>query len=801
MPKFAGLDEKEYKRFWQAHGGYRGIKPIRPRDLNDWKPGMPSHWQEETRFMSFKRIAIRLVSLLQIVAGVAYLQYRARHTIGLFSKSRLPGNFTYQIIFYVLEALSLITVLFRLLELWAVRRRNSVDFNRIPSHLIAPHFKHPASARVPPQYCNYPSISVFIPCYNEEVELVAQTVIAALNLDYPRQLLTVYLCDDGRDPQKRALISQLHKKFPNVHYVIRPQHSHAKAGNLNYALERTSSDLIVTLDADFVVRPYMIQRLLSYYYVWNPTLGMYEFNRTLAAVQVPQHFRNLSPYDSDPLDQRGIFFFDLSLAGKDHFNSSTLVGTTNLLNREALKAINYYPVFSITEDTAVSIMLHSYGYRTYYVNESLASGLATTSMWGNIRQRSRWLKGDFQILFSRNGPIFGKNLNIFQRGLYLNMTFSRCMSIVFISYDLAAVLLLVFGIAPLDVQQPFVFLAYMASYTLIGNLHRTVLNMGNTGLDKSEAASMTVEAMFRYATVKGILLALFGGELKFKVTDKSSVTSKARKDTNETNKMDGAPKATFAQQSKDTVLGESSAGNSHNNVATSEEAVRMGASGDEDEVCLGHVTEPPPVVLEVLGTDEVDEVHGGASTTDHSDLSSEDDAERSYKQRLRARTAEERAERRRDIRKNLLRVHFNAVMCVVLIFSMVWGVINPPPHSAEGQIVRGIDGTCGKYQYDNLLPIGLALGFAVANVLPHILAIYLCFGQYLQGWMMSDLKYGRCDQWAVHPKSGKFFVPFSFISLLGTARTVIVTGAVAIVIAMTINSKDPFTPMPEITDC
>lgn len=795
MPKFPGLNDDHYERLWRAHGGFRGVKPFRSFNPDDWEPGMRSHWEEESRSLAIRSISMRIATLIQVFVSVAYLQYRARHTIGIFEVSRRPGNLTYQIFFFCLEAFTILSILVSFFQLWAIRNRNCVDFKRIPNHLIEPYFKHASSVRVPPQYCNYPSVGVFIPCYNEDVDLVALTVISALNIDYPRQLLTVYLCDDGKDPQKRAMISQLHKKFPNVHYVIRPQHLHAKAGNLNYAIERASCDLVATLDADFVARPFMIQRLLPYFFVWNPTLGMYEFNHTLASVQVPQHFRNLSPYDNDPLDQRCSSYFDVTMPGKDHVNAAPLIGTTNLISRAALKSVNYYPYFSITEDTALAIMFHSRGYRTYYVNESLATGLASTSLWSILRQRSRWLKGDFQILFSRHGPCCAKNLSFTQRVIYFNMCYSRFMSFVFFFYDMSAVLLLVFGIAPLDVPYVRNFLIYMSANVLFGIVHRFVLNYGGKGHDKCEAANLCSEALFRYSTFKGLLISMFSGELKFKVTEKAKTGAKPSSDLL---KESMAPsRETFAQNSKDTVLGESSAETSQNNVAGSTDVLRLGTGVDEDEVGLGHVSEPPPVVLDVLDRDDDNptDAQGNASTTDHSDLSSEEDPDGSYKQHLRARTAEERAERRRDIWKNLARVHFNLAMSALLIFSIVWGVIRPPPHTAQGRI-ESFNGKCGRFQYNNLLPIGLALGFAVSNLLPHLLSIYLCFVPCLQGWSMADLKYGRCDQWAIHPKTGKFFVPTSFISLLTIARFVLISGSVAIVIAVTLNVKDPFTEIP-----
>ena len=47
-------------------------------------------------------------------------------------------------------------------------------------------------------------IRVMIPCYKEELDIVQRTVLAALDADLPAGCeRTVYLCDDGKDPEKR----------------------------------------------------------------------------------------------------------------------------------------------------------------------------------------------------------------------------------------------------------------------------------------------------------------------------------------------------------------------------------------------------------------------------------------------------------------------------------------------------------------------------------------------------------------------------------------------------------------------
>ena len=55
----------------------------------------------------------------------------------------------------------------------------------------------------------WPSIDVFITCYNEPVEMVRETAEAALNLDYPATKLKVYVLDDGNSPPMRQMSEQL----------------------------------------------------------------------------------------------------------------------------------------------------------------------------------------------------------------------------------------------------------------------------------------------------------------------------------------------------------------------------------------------------------------------------------------------------------------------------------------------------------------------------------------------------------------------------------------------------------------
>ena len=82
-----------------------------------------------------------------------------------------------------------------------------------------------------------PAVDVLICTYNEPVNLVETTVLAALNLDYPEGKCRVWLCDDGHREEMRRMAER-----NGAGYLSREGNAGAKAGNLNYALSQTEGE-------------------------------------------------------------------------------------------------------------------------------------------------------------------------------------------------------------------------------------------------------------------------------------------------------------------------------------------------------------------------------------------------------------------------------------------------------------------------------------------------------------------------------------------------------------------------------
>ena len=252
-----------------------------------------------------------------------------------------------------------------------------------------------------------PTVDVFIPTYSEGVDILERTIIGCQGLDYPNK--TVWLLDDMRRPEMRALAETL-----GCRYLDRPDNLHAKAGNMNAALKHCTGELILSFDADFIpTRDFLLR-----------TVGFFR-DPDVAMVQTPQNFynddaviRNLG-LENVLQDEQRLFFRALQ-PGRDASNAIVCHGTSFIVRRSAVDAIGGIPTETITEDWATSIKLQAAGYKLYYLNEALSSGLAADTSGEFIQQRSRWAQGTLQALWASTNPLYVPGLNWKQRTFHFS---------------------------------------------------------------------------------------------------------------------------------------------------------------------------------------------------------------------------------------------------------------------------------------------------------------------------------------------------------------------------------------------
>lgn len=281
-----------------------------------------------------------------------------------------------------------------------------------------------------------PSVDIFIPTYNEELEVLERTIAGAMNLDYPN--FEVWVLDDGRREWLRAYCEERY-----VGYITRPDNAHAKAGNINHALGQTKGDLVAIFDADFVPNRQFLMR----------TVGFFEDPR-IGCVQTPHHFFNKDPIQTNlhlselwPDEQR--LFFDAIMPCRDAWDVAFNCGSGAISRREAFARIGGMPTDSITEDMLTTLVQLRHGWITRYLDEPLSLGLAPESVNAYFVQRHRWCRGQIQTMFLKSGP-FGPGLSFLQRLFFVPAYwFVQLPSRLFMMA--VPLVFLWFGLAPFDI--------------------------------------------------------------------------------------------------------------------------------------------------------------------------------------------------------------------------------------------------------------------------------------------------------------------------------------------------------------
>ncbi|WP_316192693.1 cellulose synthase catalytic subunit [Bradyrhizobium sp. SZCCHNRI1029] len=361
-----------------------------------------------------------------------------------------------------------------------------------------------------------PAVDVFICTYDEPMEIVERSILAALALDYPNK--TVWVLDDTRRDRLRAFCDEV-----GARHLTRPDNKGAKAGNLNNALAATAqlsnAPVILVLDADFAPRRDFLQR----------TVGLLLSEPDIAVVQTPQFYYNPDPIQHNLLasshwvdDQR--FFFDVFQPAKDAWGCAFCVGTSFVVRRERLMEIGGFPHAAISEDINLTYTLLKRGHRTVWLNEPLSFGLSAEGVPEYITQRARWCLGTIQVALLRDGPLRSRGYSFTQRWHFLHGVLNWACK-PFMVLLLVAPPIYWFAGLPAFEADYLSFLRYGVP-ALLG----TIIYMG--WISRSKTLPLFMEATHAVtcfavtATLFSALVRPFGRP--FKVTDKGGDRSKPR---------------------------------------------------------------------------------------------------------------------------------------------------------------------------------------------------------------------------------------------------------------------------------
>ncbi len=243
--------------------------------------------------------------------------------------------------------------------------------------------------RQPPFKTLYPKepISIIIACWNEE-EAIGNTIKQLALQDYEGEMV-IYVIDNHSTDKTAEVAEQSGKKWGmNVQVLFekKPGKNHA----LNKALGSVKTNYLITLDADTLLHPQAVRRLVA---------RMKSSPKEVSAVAGAVLVRNSRENWIARIQEWDYFLGIASIKRLQGLYQGTLVaqGAYSLYLTDVIKEVGGWPD-AIGEDIVLTWAFLEKNYKVYFEPTAIAFTDVPTSFRHFAKQRSRWARGMIEAL-------------------------------------------------------------------------------------------------------------------------------------------------------------------------------------------------------------------------------------------------------------------------------------------------------------------------------------------------------------------------------------------------------------------
>jgi peptidoglycan-N-acetylglucosamine deacetylase len=297
-------------------------------------------------------------------------------------------------------------------------------------------------------------VSVMMAAYNEE-QVIGRTLRSVLASRYP--VAEVIVVNDGSSDRTAEKVLEIARQDPRI--ILIDQQNTGKAGALNAGLDKVTNEVVVTLDADTILTPGTIDRLIRHFIAdKSGRLGA-----VAGVVRVGNRGRNLLTrwQALEYVTQVGI-----ERAAQDVMGAITIVpGACAAWRKAAIQAAGGYTNVTLAEDCDLSLSLHRAGWRVTQDDEAIAFTEVPENVDNLLNQRTRWTFGTLQAIWKHQDLLFRPQYGFL--GLYVlpQYAITVILPIVFMPF------IVFMGVRTAQVQGIqvilYYFLLFMAAHLLI----------------------------------------------------------------------------------------------------------------------------------------------------------------------------------------------------------------------------------------------------------------------------------------------------------------------------------------------
>ena len=338
-----------------------------------------------------------------------------------------------------------------------------------------------------------PTLSMLAPAHNEEATVV-QSVRALLTLQYPN--LEVMVINDGSKDSTLATLIREFEMFPihpifrqrvdtkpvvgiyrsgiNPNLVVVDKENGGKADALNVGLNVATGDLVCAIDADTLIEPDALLRMVRPFLLKDDVVAAGATIRVANSSEVRSGRIVNSQVPKNPLAgfQVGEYLraFLFGRLGWNRLGGNLIIsGAFGLFRREQVLEVGGYLHDTVGEDMELVARLRRNSYkvggpsRVEFIPDPVAWTETPESLRVLGRQRDRWHRGLSDVLWRYRGVMFNPRYRAFGLVVYPYFFFVELLAPVI---EMIGLLGLLVGLIIGAINLPFAILFFLVAYGL-----------------------------------------------------------------------------------------------------------------------------------------------------------------------------------------------------------------------------------------------------------------------------------------------------------------------------------------------
>ena len=285
-----------------------------------------------------------------------------------------------------------------------------------------------------------PRVSIIVPAYNEDVT-IATSIKSLVHQTYTN--LEIIIMDDGSKDRTYEIAKKFEGSFKGKDIKVLTKKNGGKSRALNFAIERSSGEFIMCVDADSKLEPEAVALMVRYFQ--DPELAavagsVFVSNRTniLTKLQALEYIEGLN------MVRNGQAFLKLV---------NIIPGPIGMFRKSDILEVGGYAHDTFAEDADLTLKLIEKNRKIDFEPEAVAYTEAPDELLDLLKQRYRWTRGILQAIRKHSYQLWNwKNFNfsfvlwymLFEAIFWPFMDLFATMLLIYISFSQGVNTLLIY---------------------------------------------------------------------------------------------------------------------------------------------------------------------------------------------------------------------------------------------------------------------------------------------------------------------------------------------------------------------